>query len=91
MKIFYTTETENYLVELSWLLYEKNYFSYFESANRYVNSMLSDMEATIHLKMRRKAPACFSRYGENLWFVSYPAIKTQHGISFSPSTPMIYM
>ncbi len=75
MKILYTPETENYLFDLAFLLYEKQYFSYFELAQRYVRLLIQDVETTFHLKMKRKASSYFSRYGKDLWYVSYPRNK----------------
>ncbi|MCD8193084.1 MAG: hypothetical protein LUD74_00745 [Tannerellaceae bacterium] len=75
MIIRYTNAVDRYLDELIEILYHKNYFGFKASAREYVGSLIHTMEATIHLKMRRKASLYFSRYGKDLWYVSYPRSK----------------
>ncbi|MCD7935448.1 MAG: hypothetical protein LUG98_01155, partial [Tannerellaceae bacterium] len=57
------------------ILYEKHYFSYKESSRQYVISLISTMEATIHIKQKYEAPVYFSKYGKNLYYVCYPKNK----------------
>ncbi|MCC8187919.1 MAG: hypothetical protein LIP08_10590 [Bacteroides sp.] len=75
MNIYYAKTAQDYIVELSEILYEKQYFIYKESSQEYVRFLIRDMEATIHLKRKRKASFYFSRYGKDLWYVSYPRSK----------------
>ncbi|MCC8095821.1 MAG: hypothetical protein LIP05_10980 [Tannerellaceae bacterium] len=74
-KIHYTLAAEQYLHELTEILFYNNYFGFRSSAKQYVDSLTEEMEATIHLKMKRKASPYFSRYGKDLWYVSYPKRK----------------
>jgi len=75
MRISYTKPVITYLNDLVDILYNKRYFSYEESAMEYVTELVQNMETTIHLKRKRKAPSYFSRYGKDLWYVSYPRSK----------------
>ena len=75
MKITYTKAVKIYLNELFKTLYDKEYFGFEETAVNYVVTLILEMKATIHLKYRRKAPLHFSRYGKDLWYVSYPKNK----------------
>jgi len=75
MNIYYAPTAQEYIEDLSGIGYEKHYFSYKESSQNYVRLLIRDMEATLHLKHKRKAPAYFSRYGKDLWCVSCPRSK----------------
>ncbi|MCD8041894.1 MAG: hypothetical protein LUH10_02405 [Tannerellaceae bacterium] len=75
-KVIYTPETENYLVDLAWILYEKQYFSYYHLAENYITLLIRDMETTFHLKQKCIVSKRFSKYGKNLYYVCYP--KKQH-------------
>ncbi|MCD8166847.1 MAG: hypothetical protein LUE93_12470, partial [Bacteroides sp.] len=75
MKIIYPKAVNLYLKELIKILYQKEYFGYHESARDYVLSLRREVEATIHIRQKRKAPSYFSRYGKDLWYVSYPRSK----------------
>ncbi len=75
MNVLYTKEVRIYLWELVEILYFKNYFGFKIFARKYVLNLIRDMEATIHLKQKHKAPANFSRYGKDLWYVCYPKNK----------------
>jgi len=75
MKILYDRTVKLYLSELIQTLYYKNYFGFRSFAQQYVDSLTEDMEATIHIKQKHKAPDYFTRYGNDLWYVSYPKNK----------------
>ncbi|MCD7936962.1 MAG: hypothetical protein LUG98_08900 [Tannerellaceae bacterium] len=75
MKVIYMPETENYLIDLAWLLYEKQYFSYFHLAEKYVSLLIGDIDATLHLKQKYVAAKWFAKYGKNLYYVAYPKSK----------------
>lgn len=71
MKVAYTKVVQVYLWELIETLYCKNYFGFKAFAREYVLELINDMEATIHIKQKHKATGSFSRYGKDLWYVSY--------------------
>ncbi|MCD7938550.1 MAG: hypothetical protein LUG98_16955 [Tannerellaceae bacterium] len=75
MKIRYTKTVRIYLNELVDILYEKDYFSFKESARQYVRSLLTEVEQTIHLKRKEEAPAYFLRYGSNMSYITCPKSK----------------
>ncbi|MCD8176186.1 MAG: hypothetical protein LUE98_01670 [Tannerellaceae bacterium] len=71
MRILYTKTANLYFNELVDILYDKNYFSFKESARMYVDSLTLELEKYIHICPKRKAPHYFSRYGQELWYISY--------------------
>ncbi|MCC8186509.1 MAG: hypothetical protein LIP08_03080 [Bacteroides sp.] len=75
MRVFYTENVILYIRELTDILYEKHYFGFKHSAKVYVTSLMKEVEATIHIKQKHKAPSHYSRYGKDLWYVSYPRNK----------------
>lgn len=75
MKVLYSQAAHIYFNELSDILYEKNYFCYKESSREYVRSLVLELERTIHIKRKHKAPDYFEQYGKDLWYVSYPKNK----------------
>jgi len=75
MKIVYTKTIQIYLWELIETLYYKEYFDFKAFARKYVLELIKDMESTIHIKQKYKAPDYFSRYDSDLWYVSYPKNK----------------
>ena len=68
MKIIVLPEVRQYLSELSWILYEKDYFGYYEMAEKYTDTLLDDIENTLHISQKRPAPPYFQRYGKNLYY-----------------------
>jgi len=66
MKIIVLPEVRQYLSELSWILYEKDYFSYYEMAEKYVDTLLDDIENTLPNRQKHTAPPYFQRYGKDL-------------------------
>jgi len=74
-KVIYTETAKLYLKELIKILYQKDYFGYYESAREYVLSLRKDMETTIHIKQKYDVPFYFRRYGKNLYYVCYPKNK----------------
>ena len=43
MKVLIIPEVRRYFRELQYILYEKDYFSYFEDAERYIEELIKDI------------------------------------------------
>ena len=71
MKVAFHPLVIDYLEELTFALYEKGYFGFYDSACEYVDRMVNDISSNIHLKLCKKAPPYFSKYGKNMFYVSY--------------------
>jgi len=73
MTISYLPEVEQYLLELVELLYEEDYFSFREDAVAYVHKLRMYVDSRIHIAQKRPAPDIFSRYGKNMYYITYKA------------------
>jgi hypothetical protein len=71
MKVKYSKLVLKYLEDLVDILIEKDYFSFYDSAAKYVDDIFNEIETTIHLKIKHKAPEYFSKYGQNMFYFSY--------------------
>ncbi|MCD7898360.1 MAG: hypothetical protein LUH22_00340 [Bacteroides sp.] len=71
MIVSYTDAVIDYLEELVQTLYLQNYFGLKEFAKKYVDKLIDEMEATIHIKPRRDASPNFNQYGQDLYYVSH--------------------
>lgn len=69
MKVIYHKQVVEYLNELVDILYEKNYFGFIDSAYDYVDWMFDRIETNIMLPAK-KAPDYFSKYGNDLSYIS---------------------
>jgi len=68
MKVVALPEVRQYLNELIEILYEKDYFSYLESSENYVEQLFDDIKTTLHNRPKRYAPVYFDRYGKNMYY-----------------------
>ena len=73
MTVYTIPEVKQYLNELITILFEKEYFSYEETAKKYVDDLLDDMIANLPKKIKRPAPKYFTdRYGKGLYYAVFP-------------------
>jgi hypothetical protein len=70
MKIIYNKKVIKYLNELVDVLYEQEYFGFKESAYDYVDWILDRINENITKALAKKAPVYFSKYGDNLVYIS---------------------
>ena len=62
MKVLFLPEVEDYLYELTEILYKKEYFGFKESAVKYVTDLENDIKINLPNKVKRQAPGFFDRY-----------------------------
>ena len=83
MKVVVIPEVRQYFFELQYLLYEKNYFSYYEDAERYVEELIEDIKKNLPAKIKRKASKHFTdRYGQRLYYAIFPKSKHTQWYAF---------
>jgi len=70
-KLIALPEVRLYLTDLIRILIEKEYFSFEDNAIEYVTDLVSEIEKDLPAKVRKPAPAYFSRYGEGLFYSSF--------------------
>lgn len=84
VKIVALPEVREYFKELISILYKENYFGYEESAIEYVESLFDEIEKSLPIRTKRRAPNYFSRYGENLYYAVFKKSKaTQWYVFFT--------
>ncbi|MDR2969017.1 MAG: hypothetical protein LBV32_05370 [Tannerellaceae bacterium] len=71
MKIVFLPEVLEYFNELSTVLYEKKYFGFEDSALEYVDDLFENIKNTLHLCVKKPAPAYFDRFGENMLYAVF--------------------
>ena len=69
-EIIYSPEVRIYLRELIQILYDKNYFGFYESAAAYVSTLRLKISESLPISLRKSAPPYFPRYGKDLWYIS---------------------
>jgi len=76
MRVLAIPEVRQYLYELSLILYERNYFSYYETAEKYVDELFSDINTTLHNRQKKNAPPYFEKYGKHMLYAVFKKNKT---------------
>lgn len=68
MKVLFLPEIEDYLYELTHILYQKEYFGFRDSAVKYVVDLENDIKSNLPDKTKRPAPAHFDKYGKKMFY-----------------------
>jgi hypothetical protein len=71
MNVIFLPETLEYLEHLIITLYEKEYFGFLDSSERYVEDFIDDIKTTLPLRPSKPAPKRFSRYGKDMEYASF--------------------
>jgi hypothetical protein len=71
MKVLFLPEVRVYFEELSVILYQKEYFGFFESALQYADELFSEIENSLPYKPKKIAPKYFDRYGEGMFYAFF--------------------
>jgi hypothetical protein len=71
MKVLAIPEVRQYLKELSFILYEMDYFSYLQTAEKYVEELFEDIETNLPKHPKRLAPPYFERYGKAMYYAIF--------------------
>jgi hypothetical protein len=76
MNVLFLPEIEDYLFELTEILYQKEYFGFKESAVKYVIDLENDIKTNLANKIKRHAPPFFNRYGKKMLYSTFQKNKT---------------
>lgn len=71
MKVAYHPQVIDFLEQLTFTLYEEQYFGFYETACEYVDKMIDYISNNIHIRRHCKAPSYFESYGKNMLFITY--------------------
>ena len=91
MKILYDPNVEEYLIELSQILYDKEYFGFIEDAKQYVRDIIFEINLSLDKKIKKEAPEYFNRYGEGLYYTAYKKNKNTSWYVFFHYEDEIYL
>ena len=75
MTVLVIPEVQAYIEKLVFILFEKGYFSYEDSARKYVKDLYDDIKTTLPTHSQKLAPKHFEAYGKNMKYVSFPKSK----------------
>ena len=71
MNVKFTPETLDYLEELVIILYQKGYFSWLDTSQKYVDELYVDIQTNLPTKQHRRAPDRYKIYGEDVHYASF--------------------
>jgi len=71
MKVAYHPLVIDYLEQLTFKLFEKEYFGFYSTACEYVDNMIDFISSNIHLSRHYKASSHFNNHGNNLMYFTY--------------------
>lgn len=86
MKVLFAPEVRAYFRELAKILFDKEYFGFEESAVKYVRELIFKIRDNLPVSMTYPAPPYFSRFGSNLYYVSFRRNKSTQWYAFFNST-----
>jgi hypothetical protein len=72
-----------YLTDLVETLYISGYFHFYESSALYVRRLVNEIVMNIHLQPKKSAPLYFSRYGENMYYITCRRNRTTWYVFFT--------
>lgn len=76
MKVLFLPEVREYLNEVSHIMYEKDYFGFIESSEKYMDELINDIIATLPNRQKKVAPPYFERYGKKILYSLFRKNKT---------------
>ena len=72
MRVTFIPEVLEYFEELMIILYEKDYFSFEDSAREYVIELIRDIKENLPTRLHKPASKHFNRYGNNMEYAGFP-------------------
>ena len=89
-KIKYHRDVLLFLDELADILIEKGYFSFYEYSAEYIEDLVNYVEDNIITKPHKPAPPHFSKYGNDLFYITYNRTKQTTWYIFFQKTDSFY-
>ena len=72
MKVLFLPEVSQQFIDLVGILYEKGYKSILDQALAYSESLFREIQSSLPLKVHRKAPSWFNRFGKAMDYAVFP-------------------
>jgi len=89
-EIKYHRDVLLFLDELIDILIEKGYFSFYEYSAQYIEDLVNYVKNNITTKPHKPAPVHFSKYGSNLFYITYNHNKQTTWYIFFQKTDSLY-
>ncbi len=84
MRIVFTKEVREYLKDVADIMYEKEYFSFLDSSQHYMESLINEIVTTLPSRQAKLAPPYFERYSKDMHYVMFRKSKnTQWYVFFN--------
>ena len=71
MNVILLPEVLKYLDDLVFILFQKGYFSYIETSQRYIDDLIDNIEITLPIRPHKPAPNYFDKYGKGMKYASF--------------------
>jgi len=71
MKVVATQGVKQYLNDLVYILYEKEYFGFEDSAHKYADELLDDIITNLPTRLHKQAPPYFDKYGKGMYYATF--------------------
>ena len=72
MKVLFLPEVSQQFIDLVSILYDKGYMSFLDQALAYSESLFREIQSSLPLKVHRKAPSWFNRFGKDMDYAVFP-------------------
>ena len=71
MNVIILPEVLEYLDNIVYILFFKEYFSYLETSQRYIDDLIDDIQTTLPIRSHKPAPKHFEKYGKDLHYTTF--------------------
>jgi hypothetical protein len=71
MNVRFLPEVLDYFEELAIILYEKEYFGFYETSRLYVDELVESIKTKLPTHPSKPAPAYFDKYGKNMEYAVF--------------------
>ena len=82
MKIVVLAKVQQYLECLKTILFEKEYFSFEDQAQRYVDELFDEIIECLPKRPNKPAPPYFEKYGKGMYYAVFKKNKNTHWYVF---------
>jgi len=82
MTVIYLPKVRKYFENLVPLLYEQGYFSYKESAQKYVDDLFDNISGNLPTRLHKPAPKYFDKYGKSMKYAIFKKNKNTSWYAF---------
>jgi len=84
MKVLFLPKVREYLKEVSYIMYEQDYFGFLDSSERYMEELISEIIKTLPIRQKKAATTYFKKYGDKLFYATFKKNKhTQWYVFFN--------